>query len=113
VSRAGSTGTLVGLADLGWDDRTEGTWWTDPALTDGGLQLAVVWAEHTLGGAALPMSAGEFRVHRTGPATGRVRCVVRAGDVQDQSATCDIGFVDEDGSVRAELLGVALVLRPS
>ncbi|MEU6253480.1 SDR family oxidoreductase [Streptomyces sp. NPDC047043] len=114
ISPAGASGTLAGLRELGWDaDRPWPTWWTDPAVTDGGLQLAVLWAESTLGGAALPMSAAEYRVHRTGPATGPVRCVVRARDVRDEGALCDIGFLDEDGSVRAELLGVSLVLRPS
>ncbi len=110
-SAAGAAGTLVGLRELGWDERRP--WWTDPAMIDGGLQLAVLWAEQVLGAATLPMSVDEYRVHSSGPATGRIRCVVRAGDLRDDRAGCAIGFVDEDGSVRAELLGVSLIKRPS
>ncbi|MFJ3801178.1 SDR family oxidoreductase [Streptomyces sp. NPDC090088] len=111
ISPSGASGTLSGLLELGWDAGRP--WWTDPAVIDGGLQLAVLWAESALGGATLPMSADAFRPHRTGPATGPVRCLVRKVDVRDDSARCDLGLLDEDGTVRAELLGVTLVLRPS
>jgi acyl transferase domain-containing protein/NADP-dependent 3-hydroxy acid dehydrogenase YdfG len=105
----GAVATLVGAARLGWQDDD---WQTDPALVDGGLQLAVLWAETLLGGASLPMAVGELRLHRTGLAAGPVRCAVRALEVHGERASCDISFVDADGAVRAELLQVDLILRP-
>jgi hypothetical protein len=41
-----------------------------------------------------------------------VRIVVRAGQVRDQVAECDVALLGEDSTVRAELLEVSLVLRP-
>ncbi|WP_209639797.1 type I polyketide synthase [Kibdelosporangium banguiense] len=115
VSRLGATADVVGLQELGWNSgngwkRT--VWRTDPAATDACLQLSLVWAEQVLGGATLPMSVGEYRLHREGPADGPMRCVVRAKQVYLDRAECDIGLVDADGSPRAELLAVNLVLRP-
>jgi hypothetical protein len=109
VSQQGAAATLVGALDLGWP----GSYWhTDPAVIDGGLQLALLWAERVLGGASLPMSVRECRVHRFGPVESPVRCELRARKVRDAHAECDIRIVDPDGSVRAELLGVTVVLRP-
>jgi hypothetical protein len=109
VSHAGAAGTVVGTRELGWADAAQRT---DPAATDAALQLALLWGEQVLGGATLPMSVGEYRVHRAGPADGQMRCVVRAKHVQSPRAECDIVLLDPDGSPRAELLAVDLVLRP-
>ena len=109
IAAQGAVATLTGAAALGWpsDD-----WQSDPALIDGGLQLAVLWAEPLLGGAALPMSVDDVRLHRIGLACGPVRCVVRARQVHAERASCDISFHDADGAVRAEMLQVELILRP-
>ncbi|MFC5102788.1 type I polyketide synthase [Kibdelosporangium philippinense] len=112
VSRLGAIADVVGLEALGWTGLTGTVWRTDPAATDACLQLSLLWAEKVLGGAALPMSVGEYRLHREGPASGPMRCVVRAKQVHIDHAKCDIGLVDADGSPRAELLDVNLVLRP-
>jgi acyl transferase domain-containing protein/acyl carrier protein len=118
VSYSGATADVVGLEELGWNGsngwngRNGTVWRTDPAATDACLQLSLVWAEQVLGGATLPMSVGEYRLHREGPADGPMRCVVRAKQVHLDRAECDIGLVDADGSPRAELLAVNLVLRP-
>jgi hypothetical protein len=58
------------------------------------------------------MSVAEVRTHQVGPSQGCTRCIVAAGDVRPDSAECDIAFLDENGSVRAELLGVSLIARP-
>ena len=108
-SRAGARASLVGARALGWD---EDAWLGDPALTDGGLQLAVLWAEQELGGATLPMGVGEYRLLKTGLADGPVQCLVQVRGVRQARAECDVVFLDADGSVRAELLAVDLVLRP-
>ncbi|CAN7252414.1 SDR family oxidoreductase [Pseudoduganella sp. LjRoot289] len=109
IAAQGAAATLTGAAALGWP--AEG-WQTDPALIDGGLQLAVLWAEPLLGGAALPMSVDDVRLHRAGLASGPVRCVVHARQVYADRASCDISFHDADGAVRAEMLQVELILRP-
>ncbi|WP_221761184.1 type I polyketide synthase [Kibdelosporangium aridum] len=115
VSRLGATADVVGLEALGWTglNGLNGTVWrTDPAATDACLQLSLLWGKQVLGGATLPMSVGEYRLHREGPADRPMRCVVRAKQVYLDRAVCDIGLLDTDGSPRAELLAVNLVLRP-
>jgi NADP-dependent 3-hydroxy acid dehydrogenase YdfG len=110
VSAAGAAATVVGARERGWGEEH---WRTDPLAVDGGLQLALLWAERALGHASLPMGIGEYRVHRSGLVDTPVRCVVRAREVRDAQAVCDIALIDADQSVRAELLGVSLVRRPS
>jgi hypothetical protein len=58
------------------------------------------------------MAIAECRVHRPGLGPSSLRCVVRAGAARQLEATCDIVLLDSDGGVRAELLGVTVVLRP-
>lgn len=109
VGDEGAEATVVGVTGLGWG---EAHWQTDPAAVDGALQLALVWAEHALGSATLPMGVAECRVHRRGPAADTLRCVVRARKVHDTGARCDAALFDPDGTLRVELLGVELVRRP-
>jgi acyl transferase domain-containing protein/NADP-dependent 3-hydroxy acid dehydrogenase YdfG len=109
ISHAGIAGTLAGTEEVGWP---KSAWCTDPALLDGGLQLAGLWTRHVLGGICLPMALGEFRSYRRGLVEGRVRCVVHARQVHDVRAVCDVRFVDQSGSLIAEMLGVETVLRP-
>ncbi|MDQ0792389.1 acyl transferase domain-containing protein [Streptomyces sp. B1I3] len=110
VSGQGAEASVAGLRALGW---AEGPWPLDPAAVDGALQLAVLWAEHVLGDATLPMAVAECRVHRRGPAQDTVRCVVRARRAHETGARCDVALIDPDGCLRVELLGVELVRRPS
>ncbi|MFD6194266.1 SDR family oxidoreductase [Streptomyces sp. NPDC060275] len=109
VAAEGAEATVVGVSELGWGDAH---WQTDPAAVDGALQLALVWADHALGSASLPMAVAECRVHRRGPAEDTLRCVVRARKVHDTGARCDVALFDPDGTLRVELLGVELVRRP-
>jgi hypothetical protein len=101
---------VAGLTGLGWGGDH---WQLDPAAVDGGLQLALLWADSALGDASLPMAVAECRVYRRGPVQGTVRCVVRARKVHDTGARCDLALIDPDGAPRVELLGVELVRRPS
>ena len=109
VSATAAAAVVSGVAGLGWPEED---WHTDPVAVDGGLQLALVWAERVLGGASLPMSVAEYRVWRSGAAPGPVRCLVRSREALGGQAVCDVGCFDDDGSLRAELLGVELVGRP-
>jgi len=109
ISVQGAAGTLLGVTELGWDNEA---WCCDPAAVDGALQLAVLWAEQALGGASLPMGIDEVVLHRVGAVDPTVRGLVRSRRVLESRAECDIVLVDPDGSVRMELIGVALVRRP-
>jgi hypothetical protein len=109
VSRDGAVGALAGGRAAGWPGEP---WRTDPALLDGGLQLAVLWARQVLGGASLPMAVGEYRTYAGGLAEGPIRCVVHGKQVHDARAVCDVAFIGADGALVAEMLGVETVLRP-
>ncbi|WP_441288834.1 SDR family NAD(P)-dependent oxidoreductase [Sorangium sp. KYC3313] len=109
VSRDGIAGTVVGLREAGWVAQP---WKTDPAALDGGLQLATLWTQHVLGGAALPMSVGALHTFAEGPSDGPLRAVVRGQIVARDRTKADISFVDDRGSLVAELRDVQYVLRP-
>jgi acyl transferase domain-containing protein len=109
VSQDGADARVVGLREVGWPGDH---WWTDPAALDGALQTAVLWALHATGEATLPMGVDLLRVHRTGPAPGPLRALVRAGTVGGDQMRCDVALLDEDGRPRAELFGVSLIRRP-
>ncbi|RLU89245.1 beta keto-acyl synthase [Streptomyces griseocarneus] len=109
LGTAGARGTLRGLDGLGW---SPGPWHTDPAVLDGALQLAGRWASTSLGGAALPMAVGAFRLHHPGPARGPVHCEVRPLWAEGAHAQCHLHLTGEDGAPFAELRDVELVRRP-
>ncbi|WP_433933665.1 SDR family NAD(P)-dependent oxidoreductase [Sorangium cellulosum] len=109
VSREGIAGTVVGLREAGWVTQP---WKTDPAALDGGLQLATLWTQHVLGGAALPMSVGALHTFAEGPSEGPLRAVVRGQIVARDRTKADIAFVDPEGTLVAELRDVQYVLRP-
>jgi hypothetical protein len=109
VSRYGIVGTLAGTSQAGWPTEA---WCSDVASLDGGLQLALLWSRQVLGGAVLPMALGEYRSYRSGLATGPVTGVVHGRQIHDARTVCDMAFVDGNGQVVAELMGVETVLRP-
>jgi hypothetical protein len=109
ISAAGAAGDVAGSRALGW---AGSSWRVDPAMVDGGLQLAVLWAQRAGAGRTLPMAVRECRVYREGRVPDAVRCVVRAGSASDSGAECDVALLDADGQARVELLGVHLVRRP-
>jgi acyl transferase domain-containing protein/NADP-dependent 3-hydroxy acid dehydrogenase YdfG len=109
LSADGADARVVGVRVMGWPG---GPWWTDPAAVDGALQAAVLWAHRATGHATLPMAVDVLRVHRTGPAPGPLRCLVRGHTVSDGQSRCDIALLDGDGEPRAELVGVSLIRRP-
>jgi Polyketide synthase dehydratase len=109
LSRHGADASIVGVRAIGWPG---GPWWTDPAAIDGALQTAVLWARHATGDATLPMGMDTLHVHRTGPAPGTLRCLVRGTSAAADQTRCDIALLDSGGEVRTELLGVNLIRRP-
>ncbi|MFE5301369.1 SDR family NAD(P)-dependent oxidoreductase [Streptomyces sp. NPDC056632] len=110
VTTEGARATVRGSAALGWPERP---WATDPAAVDGGLQLALLWAEQALGGATLPMSVRRVQVLREGLLDGPGTCEVRPVTVGDAIAECDVTIYGTDGEPRVELTGLSLVQRPA
>ncbi|MGW5117281.1 SDR family oxidoreductase [Streptomyces noursei] len=106
----GARGALVGVTALGW---TGDAWQSDPAVLDGGLQIAVVWAREALGHAVLPMAVGTFHAYHRGPAPGPVTCVVLPVRAEDTYARCHVRLAGQDGIPFADLLDVELVRRPA
>lgn len=109
VGEAGAAGELVGTSSVAWGGAG---WQTDPALFDGGLQLAVLWSERRLGGAALPTGLEALSLYREGPIEGSVRAIAYGHAAASGRALCDVVFVDEDGRAVAELRGVETHVRP-
>jgi hypothetical protein len=99
----------VGATALGWHGQS---WQTDPALLDGGFQLALLWTEHMLDGASLPTGVDRLRIYRSGLPEGELRGVLVGKKAAGDKAVCDITFVDADGRIVAELTGVTTYVLP-
>ena len=87
---------LSGLRAAGWPDAT---WCSDPALVDGGLQLACVWGRHVLGGVPLPTRVGAFDLYRAGPVDSPVRCLLRGRRAGQRKVIVDLTYITEAGAV--------------
>jgi NAD(P)-dependent dehydrogenase (short-subunit alcohol dehydrogenase family) len=109
VSADGIAGTVVGVRELGWSGRYPHL---DPAAADAALQLAVLWAEHILDVATLPMAVRFARSSMGGALTDPARCVVRGRSASPDRACCDIAILEPGGQPRLELLEVTLIRRP-
>jgi NAD(P)-dependent dehydrogenase (short-subunit alcohol dehydrogenase family) len=108
VGADGIEAPLSGTAAKAWS----GSWSTDPAAFDGGLQLALLWSKHVLGGATLPTAVSALKTYADGPANGPLHCIVRGEKKSASRAVADLTFRDADGTVFAELVGVETHLRP-
>ncbi len=96
------SGTLIGRRELGW---TDAPFVSDPALLDGGLQLAVLWVKRTLAGASLPTSIGAWVPYAD--ARGPVHATAYAPPLgQRQRAVLDVTFTDAHGATVGELRDV-------
>jgi hypothetical protein len=109
VGEAGLEAILEGAASRGWSGDA---WVTDPALVDGGLQLALLWTCHALGGAALPTSFKRFRRFARGLARGEVKAILTGTEHQDNRSVSDVVLIDAKGKPVAELLGVEMHVLP-
>lgn len=117
--RHGDAGMVVPVSGLGameWDPapRAHGAFVTDPALVDGGLQLALLaTALPHPGASALPTALGRFARHGAGPAPGTLEARVHLRSRSPLKTVCDVDFVDQDGRVFASLEGLETHLRPN
>ncbi|MEM9195036.1 MAG: SDR family oxidoreductase, partial [Myxococcota bacterium] len=110
VAAGGLEAELEGAALRGWTQAP--SWETDPALVDGGLQLALLWTCHQAGGGALPTSVGSFRVFRRGLVDGAVRAVLEGVELLPERSVSHVAFLDPNGALVAELRGVEMHVLP-
>ena len=108
IGEGGLDATLEGAGARGWP---AGNWETDPALVDGGLQLALLWTCRE-GGAALPTSLARFRRFSPGLAKGSVRAILAGRESKGDRSVSDLVFVDESGTTVAALEGVEMHVLP-
>ena len=108
IADSGLTATLEGVGARDW----VGSWQLDPALLDGGLQAAVLWAQRKLGAGSLPTAISSLHVYHPGPAAGIVRCVLVGREASQKRAVADAAFLASNGSVVAELRGIEVHALP-
>ena len=109
ISEQGMAGQLVGADAMLWQESNI----TDPALLDGGLQLAVLWFQHRLGGASLPLAIGSYRQIQDGPISGSVRGVLHCEAKDSNRIVGGLSFIDAEDRVIAELKDVEIFRRPN
>ena len=109
VSETGIAATLTGTADKGWPGDA---WQVDAALLDGGLQLALLWADWNLGGHSLPTHVDTVQFYQHGTAPGPIHSSLKAVRYSGDKVVSDVVFVDADGRVVAEMRGVETTMLP-
>jgi len=106
LSLEGAAALLRGSRDVGW---AGGPWTVDPAVLEGGLQLAQLWGFRALGALTLPTRIGAFVPHRiNGDGAGPTRCLLRASTVGDLRTVSSAAFLSATGNVIAELRDVEM-----
>ncbi|MCP4211128.1 MAG: SDR family NAD(P)-dependent oxidoreductase [Halieaceae bacterium] len=106
LSENGAQADLAVSRNVGWP---HDFWRSDPALIDGGLQLALVWGFATLNQLTLPTAIDAFVLHEPGllAADRRVRCIVEGKPIGQSGARFDLWFVDAlNGANIAEIRGL-------
>ncbi|MFT5993587.1 MAG: hypothetical protein ACI82G_002591 [Bradymonadia bacterium] len=110
ASDAGVSASIHGVKAKHWPDEP---WALDVAALDGGLQLALLFTKHALGGASLPTSIESVRSYQSTPSSGPLQCVATKRRLKSAGATTDIAFISESGERVLELRGVQTHLLPS
>ena len=106
ISDHGAGGRVRGVERAGWPNGTANPWQLDVAALDGGLQVAVLYAQRMLGKESLPTTIGELRSYRSAPTAGVVNVAAYRRKVGSLGVTTDIHFSDDEGRRLASLLGV-------
>ncbi|MBP7678401.1 MAG: SDR family oxidoreductase, partial [Thermoanaerobaculia bacterium] len=106
ISEHGAGGRVLGVERAGWPNGTANPWQLDVAALDGGLQVAVLFAQRMLGKENLPTTIGELRSYRSAPSPGVVNVAAYRRKVGSLGVTTDIHFTDDEGRRLASLLGV-------
>ena len=109
VSKEGAVALLDGARARGW----LGSWATGAAILDGGLQLALLWSGHVIGGHSLPTAVGAYHAYSGRWDAGELRCTLHGTVLGADRVVCDISFVTPGGDLVAELRRVELHRRPA
>jgi hypothetical protein len=109
VSDTSASALLSGVADMKWP----GTFWkTDAAALDGGLQLAILWGERTVGRISLPTKIGAYLSYQEGGFGPHVRCELKGRLSGNDRTVSDILFYDQTSHLMAELRDVEMHMLP-
>jgi NAD(P)-dependent dehydrogenase (short-subunit alcohol dehydrogenase family) len=96
VNEHAMTARVVTTRAAGFD----GTFASDVAALDAGLQLLLLWARHKTGGAFLPTRVGAFEQQHAAFVNGTLLCVLEAKTPlgrDDVRAVADVHYLDERG----------------
>jgi hypothetical protein len=104
-SAAGMVGTLAGAKALGWNEEM---YVTDPALLDGGLQLALLWGRERLGQRTLPTRIRQLRIYQPGLVDGPVKVVLRPEAHDPLHTRSTLSWIDDAGRTIATMEGVEM-----
>jgi NAD(P)-dependent dehydrogenase (short-subunit alcohol dehydrogenase family) len=107
ASDEGGVAIMEGASALGWPEGQ--AWASDPALLDGGLQLARLLALKATGRPSLPSRFGSLALAQPGLVQGPVRCEVRTRGSGKNRFAYDIVFTAA-GKVVATLTDVDMTL---
>ncbi|MCH7866524.1 MAG: SDR family NAD(P)-dependent oxidoreductase [Myxococcales bacterium] len=117
ISERGMVAELSGVEQSSWADERSNSgktvWITDPLAFDGGLQLALLWCKHVLGGASLPTGINEIRTWADAPTSEPIRCTLTGRSAVGSKSVSDLVFHDASGNLLAEFIGVETHLLPS
>jgi hypothetical protein len=103
ISDAGIAAQVRGVQHANWPEQS---WHFDVAALDGGMQLAVLYAQRMLGANNLPTAIASVRHYPATPCAGPIIATAYSRALSKAASTTDIYFVDGNGQRIAELLGV-------
>ncbi len=101
----GEDGIWAGVSDthrMSWADRD---WAIDPALVDGGLQMALLWTHHRLECRSLPTSIQRIRIF-DGSQGGQLRAMLVPVDQRAKYTRSSVVLVDSDDNMCIEMIGI-------
>ncbi|HEX4445566.1 MAG TPA: polyketide synthase dehydratase domain-containing protein, partial [Polyangiaceae bacterium] len=110
VADDSASAELGGLRTAGWP---AADWTSDTALLDAGLQVAVLWGHHVLGGGPLPTSLGTFHLVQPGAADAVSRCVLRGRREGQRKVVLDIDYLTGAGDPIGFVRGLEMHLPPA
>ena len=117
ISDRGMVAELSGVAQSAWTDTagcnaSGSSWSSDPLAFDGGLQLALLWCKHVLGGASLPTGIAEIFIWSDSLNKGTTHCTLTGQSAKGNKSVSDLAFCDASGKLVAEFIGVETHLLP-
>jgi NAD(P)-dependent dehydrogenase (short-subunit alcohol dehydrogenase family) len=105
LGQEGAQATLIGTKTFGWPGES---WVTDPALIDGGLQLARIWGFERIDYPTLPTSLERITFYQQGLIEGPVKCIIRGKTMGKAGTRSDLWFVDSNNRLVAEIQGLKM-----